>query len=95
MTSPHADPARHGTEFGDVVVTVDRELGDCVVRTTRPGPTGPIPISKRFHGIEEIEGAYRTQIFSAKSGETDVARALKFAGQALNPKRERKGRKNA
>jgi len=95
MTSPHADPDRHGTKFGDVVVTVDRELGDCVVRTTRTGPTGQIPIAKRFHSIEEIEGAYRAQMFNANSGETDVARALKFAGQALNPKHEHKGRKNA
>jgi hypothetical protein len=90
MISPHLSPERNGVTFGDVIVTIDKDCGDCVVHTTRKGPPGPVPISKRFHSIEEIEAAYRAQTHRGSSGE-DLARAFKFAAQSLASGRKKRG----
>ena len=88
MSSIHADPKRYGVTFGSVTATVDAALGDCVLHTQRPGPTGPVPIQKRFHSLDEIQGAYAVQ--SAHGNErSDIARALKFAASQLMEARGR------
>lgn len=85
MTSPHADPERHGVKFGDVTVTVDLELGDCVVIAPRPARFGPVPRRTRFLTVEEVEGAYQAQAAQGSNDPvaSDMARALKFAAQRL------------
>jgi hypothetical protein len=50
-----------------------------------------VPISKRFHSIEEIEAAYQAQTHRGRSGKTDLARAFKFAAQSLASGRKKRG----
>ncbi|WP_099244819.1 hypothetical protein [Pelagimonas phthalicica] len=89
--SAHADPATHGTVFGEAVVTVDLTLGDCVIRAPRPGPILPVQRRVRFHSVEEIQAAYQVQIGLAQTDPVagDIARALKFAVQQLQSHQER------
>lgn len=91
MTSPHSDPASNGTRFGDVLVTIDLEAGDCVIIAPRPGPVIPVMRSTRYHSLDEIRGAYQAQMGRASADPTasDLARALKFAGQQLKSHEER------
>jgi hypothetical protein len=96
LTSPHLDPERHGTTFGRAVVTVDLELGDCIVRSPHTGPVCTVSRTVRFNSLDEIRGAYSTQMRLAKKSPTatpyaaDIARALKHAGQRLKAHQERK-----
>lgn len=85
MKSPHLDPATHGIRFGEVVVTVDLELGDAVVRAPRPGTFGQGTDRRRFNSLDEIRGAYAVQISRPATDPlaADIARALKFAGQQI------------
>ena len=90
VSSVHDDPARNGTRFGVAVVTVDMEVGDCVVEApVRHGPV-PMPRRMRLHGLEEIQGAYLEQRGLAGSDPVafDMANALKFAGQRIRQKQE-------
>jgi len=82
LSSPHTNPAAHGTVFGAATVTVDFEAGDCVIRVDAPGYRTKRP---RFQSLEEIQGAYQVQFGLAATDPiaADVARALKFAGQQL------------
>jgi hypothetical protein len=93
MSAVHNDPASNGTTFGRVTVTVDLAAGDCMIHGTRPGPIVEVPVRKRFHSIDEIQGAYQVQLGLSASDPAagDVARALKFAAQQLQ---NAKGRKN-
>ena len=81
MTSPHEDPCAHGTRFGEVVVTVDTAVGDCVVHAPRPGPVVPVMHRTRLNSVEEMQGAYSVQMGYAASNPIagDIARAIKFA----------------
>jgi hypothetical protein len=90
MSSVHNDPSSNGTTFDGVTVTVDLIAGDCVIHSQRPGPCRDIPYRKRFHSIDEIQGAYQVQF---GLGVTDpvaanVARALKFAATQLMAQRK-------
>lgn len=82
MSSPHLDPATHGTRFGKALVTVDLDACDCIVTVDAPGYGLKRP---RFHSLEEIQGAYQVQYGLAATNPiaADIARALKFAGQQL------------
>lgn len=94
MNSPRVDPAANGgTRFGEVLVTVNLSAGHCVVHAPRPGPFMPVMRARRFHSLEEIQGAYQVQCRMAATDPVaaDIARALKFAGQQLKAKQE--GRK--
>jgi hypothetical protein len=90
MTSPHADPARYGTCFGEVIVTIDLEAGDCEVRAPRPGPIGRITKTMRLHSVEEIQNAYQVQLGLAATDPIarDIAKALKFAAHQLQDHQE-------
>ncbi|WP_035920114.1 hypothetical protein [Leisingera aquimarina] len=97
MNSPHLDPATHGTKFGKITVTVDLDLGDCIIIAPGKGLVGQeVPSSKRFNSLDEIAGAYRTQCQLAASAADkhpnaqDMANALKFAGRKLKDHQERK-----
>lgn len=89
MSLQHANPEEHGTTFGEVVVTVDVELGDCMVRAPQRGPIGPVPRSMRLNSLDEIRGAYQIQSGLARRSPrqnphaADIARALVHAGQRL------------
>lgn len=41
MSSPHMNPAANGIRFGEVVVTVDIDLRDAVIRAPGPSAKGP------------------------------------------------------
>lgn len=88
MSEIHHHPEIHGVRFGDVVVTVDRGLGDCVLRVPVPGPVGRVERTLRFHGSEEIDGAVAVQ--AVRADRNAIARnmlaALKFAGARLSGK---------
>lgn len=89
MSTQHANPDEHGTCFGEVVVTIDLELGDCVVRAPQKGPISPVLRKIRFNSLDEIQGAYQAQLMLAQLAPkvhphaADIARALKLAGQRL------------
>lgn len=85
MSDIHSRPDLHGTRFGEVVVTVDAEKGDCVIRAPRPGAIAPVERQMRLHSLEEISGAYQVQRGLAATDPIagDIARALKFAAQIL------------
>lgn len=86
MSNIHGNPAEYGKGFGDhVVVTVDNERGDCVLRVSRPGPITPINSVMRFHSIEEIEGALSVHVPLAEKDAVSkgMVGALKFAAQEL------------
>jgi hypothetical protein len=99
MSLQHANPEKHGVTFGVVVVTVDLELGDCMVRAPQRGPIGPVPRRMRLNSLDEIRGAYRVQKGLARRSPkqnphaADIARALEHAGQRL--KAHQKGKRNA
>lgn len=96
MSTQHANPDEHGTRFGEVVVTIDLELGDCVVRAPQKGPIGPVPRKIRLNTLDEIQGAYQAQLMLAQRfpkdhpHAADIARALKLAGQRLRAHQGRK-----
>lgn len=97
--SVHADPATHGHRFGTVVVTVDMQAGDCVIRAPQPckGPVSVVERKARFNTLDEIREAYRTQNWLSRKPQKhphagDMASALKFAGQRLKAEQERKSR---
>ncbi|WP_065329480.1 hypothetical protein [Tritonibacter mobilis] len=97
--SVHADPAAHGHRFGAVVVTVDMQAGDCVIRAPQPckGPVSVVERKARFNTLDEIYAAHRTQNWLSRKPQQhphagDMASALKFAGQLLNAEQERKRR---
>ena len=92
MSAIHHNPEANGTRFGDVIVTVDPALGDCVVHAPRPGPVLPVMRSARYHSLDEIREAYRVQIGLAATDPVakDIAAALKFAGQTLKARQEGK-----
>lgn len=92
MSNIHADPASNGSTFGEVTVTVDLTAGDCVVTAPRPGLIMPVMRTTRFHSLDEIQEAYQAQYRLAA---TDIARALKFAGQQLKAKQEDRKRPTA
>lgn len=86
MSGIHANPSANGQRFGRAIVTVDHDLGDCVVTCDAPG----YELKRmRLHSLEEISGAYQVQIGLAATDDVaaDIARALKFAGQLLKAKR--------
>lgn len=80
--SVHNDPARNGTTFGVVTVTVDLDAGDCMLRVDAAHRRAKTP---RFHSVEEIQGAYQVQLGLGATDPVaaDIARALKFAAQRL------------
>lgn len=82
MRGPHDNPAANGTVFGVATVTVDLDVGDCVVVVDADGYRTRRP---RFHSIEEIQGAYQVQAGLAATDPVagDIARALKFAATQL------------
>lgn len=90
MISPHLDPAANGTRFGAVVVTVDLDLRDAVVRIPVPGTFGQGVKEIRLNSLDEITGAYAVQVGRAaidpQAG--DIARALKFAAQQIKQAQE-------
>ncbi|EBA17422.1 hypothetical protein RSK20926_06787 [Roseobacter sp. SK209-2-6] len=89
MTSPHLNPEAHGIAFGAAVVTVDQDLGDCIVRAPRKVGMTVSPVSRRFNSLDEIEGARTQQLRLEAGGDAvagDIARALKFAAQQLASK---------
>lgn len=90
MTSPHADPTAHGTQFGEVIVTVDLVAGDCELHAPLPGAASSSRRRTRFHSLEEIQGAYQVQFGMSATDPmaNDMANALKFAGQQLKAKQE-------
>jgi hypothetical protein len=96
MTSPHLDPDTHGTTFGKITVTVDLELGDCIIIAPGKGLVGQeVPSRKRFNSLDEIRAAYRTQNWLSRKPQQhphagDMASALKFAGRQLINHQERK-----
>ncbi len=85
MSRVHADLARNGQVFGDVTVTVDPVVGDCVVHVPHPGPGAPVMRSLRFHDLDELRGAWQVQDRLAATDPVagDIARALHFAGQRI------------
>lgn len=89
MSAQHANPDLHGTRFGNVVVTVDLELGDCMVRAPQKGRICTMPRTIRLNSLDEIRGAYAAQAQLARCSPkenphaADIARALKLAGQKL------------
>ena len=93
MSAVHNDPSRNGTTFGRVTVTVDLTAGDCMIHSHRPGPCADVPCRKRFHSIDEIQGAYQVQfgLGTTDPVAAEVARALKFAATQL--KAHQKGAK--
>jgi hypothetical protein len=98
MSSPHTNPEQHGTRFGHVVVTVDLELGDCVVIAPQRAGVTTAPRKMRLNSLDEIRGAYRVQTglarrVSAKHPHAaDIARALKFAGEQIKAQQGKKRR---
>lgn len=88
LTNVHADPAKYGTKFGKAVVTVDLDLGDCVVRAPRPGLVHPVIRPMRLHSLQEIEATYLSQMGNAAVDPiaNDIADALKFAAQQIRDK---------
>lgn len=99
MISPHADPNKHGHRFGAVVVTIDFDAFDCILRTPQPskGPVATVEKSARFHSLDEIRAAWQTQNWLSRKPALhphafDMACALKFAGQCLKNHQERKRR---
>jgi hypothetical protein len=96
MSLQHANPDKHGITFGEVVVTVDLALGDCVVRA--PQRTGVVtaPRKIRLNSLDEIQGAYQAQLMLAQCNPeehphaADIARALQLAGQRLKSQQGRK-----
>ncbi|KIC36531.1 hypothetical protein [Leisingera sp. ANG-M7] len=97
MTSPHLSPETHGTTFGKITVTVDVERGDCIIHAPGKGLVGQeVPTRKRFNSLDEIRGAYGIQLQLARTAPgkhpnaRDMARALEFAGKALNDHQEAK-----
>lgn len=96
MSLQHTNPEKHGITFGEVVVTVDLELGDCMVRAPQRGPIGAVPRSMRLNTLDEIQGAYQVQSSLARRAPAenpyaaDIARALKHAGQRLKAEQEGK-----
>ena len=91
MTSPHSAPELHGIKFGQVTVTIDLALGDCVVIAPRPGPICTAPRKMRLNSLDEIRGAYATQFRQIKTDPiaADIARALRLAGEKI--KEQQKG----
>lgn len=87
MSDIHSNPDTHGRAFGDVVVTVDRAAGDCVVRIPhkRKGAVTPSTRTIRFNNLDEIRGAYAQQsrLSAVDPIAADYARALKHAGMAI------------
>lgn len=97
MSDIHGNPDAHGVEFGDVVVTVDLDRFDCVIRAPQPGPVMPVKKSARFHSLDELRGAYVEQArrFEEDPKNTtarDMAQAIKFAGLKLKNHQEGKKR---
>lgn len=93
MTSPHSNPEEHGIRFGQVTVTVDAALGDCVVIAPRPGPVGSVPRKMRLNSLDEISGAFGVQnrLGVKDPVAADIARALRFAGETIN--KQQKGKR--
>lgn len=91
MRSPHDNPAANGSIFGTATVTVDQDVGDCVITVDADGLRLRRP---RFHGLDEIQGAYQVQIGLAATDPVagDIARALKFAAQKIKNHDEGKRR---
>lgn len=93
MSRIHSNPDAHGVTFGKATVTVDLEAMDCMIRAPRPSRgsmVGDVPQARRFHSLEEMRGAYATQMVLAGRGDevaADIARALKFAAEQLKSKR--------
>lgn len=95
MSLQHANPNKHGTQFGQVVVTVDLAMGDCMVRA--PQRVGVVTALRkiRFNSLDEIQGAYQAQLMLAQRHPedhhhaADIARALKHAGQRLKAQQGR------
>jgi hypothetical protein len=85
----HSDPETHGVQFGRVTVTVDRALGDCVIRAPRPDRADSVT---RFHSLDEMRAAYATHMRAAPTNPiaADYARALKFAGLQIKSQQEKK-----
>lgn len=94
MTGPHGDPAKNGQRFGEVVVTIALELGDCVIHAPRPGLIHTVIRRTRYHSVEEIQTAYSVQLGLAHTDPVarDIAAALKFAGQQLKAHQEERNR---
>lgn len=96
MSSPHLDPDAHGARFGQVTVTVDLDLGDCVITAPVKAPVGTMPCRKRFNSLDEVQGALGIQLQLAQrpshknSNARDLARALEFAGKQLKAQQEAK-----
>lgn len=85
VSAVHADPDRHGVRFGQVTVTVDVALGDCVLHVLDRSATTPVPRRVRLHSIEEMQGyvnalAHRS---TAGSTEADLSRAAAFAAAQI------------
>jgi hypothetical protein len=85
LTSPHTDPDCNGQSFGRVVVTVDLDVGDCVVHSFVRGVCNDVPRRMHLHSLEEMQGAYQVQFGLGVTDPiaADNARALKFAGERL------------
>lgn len=89
MSSPHTNPDLHGTRFGQVVVTVDLALGDCVVIAPQRAGVTTAPRKMRLNSLDEMRGAYAVQHRLAKSAAlkhphaAEIASALKFAGEQI------------
>lgn len=80
--SVHANPDLNGVHFGRVVVTIDAELGDCVLWVPTPGGS-----QRRIHlnSMDEIEGSLGVHAGNAKNDplSADMVRALRFAAQRI------------
>lgn len=96
MSSPHSDPSTHGQQFGRVVVTIDLDAFDCVLRAPGAGrglrAAGERVV--RLHSLDEVREAFRTQNWLSRKPEehphaADMARALKFAGLRLEKHQEK------
>ncbi|MEX5600723.1 hypothetical protein [Pseudophaeobacter sp. C1-32P7] len=92
MSRFHSNPDAHGMQFGKAIVTVDLDLMDCMIRAPRPAKgsmIGDIVQSRRFHSLDEIEGARAQQLRLHADGDEvagDIARALKFAAGQISSK---------
>jgi len=94
VSSPHLNPEKNGHRFGDVVVTIDLELGDCILHTFSMGPVSPVPRQVRLMSLDEVQGAYMVQrglVATDPFAQSNVA-ALKFAGLQLKNHQEARRR---
>lgn len=84
MSKIHTAPEVHGVAFGNVVVTIDISLRDCVLHVSPPSDVGFSKRQVRLHSVDQVQASLQVQISNPKKSDPSMVQALKFAALQLN-----------